>query len=75
LKRKEEQAMLLNQHEVALVYIDAMTKTLDVLDSIKQHFQPELVGYAIKHSFKNNDKTYTMTFLLNPELTEVLKSY
>lgn len=75
LKRKEEQAMLLNQHEVALVYIDAMTKTLDVLDSIKQHFQPELVGYTIKHSFKNNDKTYTMTFLLNPELTEVLKSY
>lgn len=45
------------------------------IDSIEKVFKPELVGYTIKHSFKNDDKTYTMTFLLNPELTEVLKSY
>lgn len=62
-------------YEGALIWINGMKDASAKIDSIEKVFKPELVGYTIKHSFKNDDKTYTMTFLLNPELTEVLKSY
>lgn len=75
MKTKQEREMIMERYNVALVYNDAMMNALNKIDSIKKNFQPELVGYTIKHSFKNDGKTYTMTFLLNPELTEVIRSY
>lgn len=74
-KLEFDRAMAFNDAATADIWLEGMKDATAKLDSIEKHFQPKLVGYTIKHSFKNNDKTYTMTFLLNPELTEVLKSY
>lgn len=74
-KLEFDRAMAFNDVATADIWLEGMKDATAKLDSIEKHFQPKLVGYTIKHSFKNNDKTYTMTFLLNPELTEVLKSY
>lgn len=74
-KLEFDRAMAFNDVATADIWLEGMKDATAKLDSIEKHFQPKLVGYTIKHSFKNNDKTYTMTFLLNPELTEVLKNY
>ena len=74
-KLEFDRAMAFNDVATADIWLEGMKDATAKIDSIEKHFQPKLVGYTIKHSFKNNDKTYTMTFLLNPELTEVLKSY
>lgn len=74
-KREYDRAMLFNDVATAEIWLGGMKDATAKLDSIEKNFQPKLVGYTIKHSFKNDGKTYTMTFLLNPELTEVIRSY
>ena len=74
-KLKYELESLRGEYEVAEVYLKSMENCNKKIDSIINNFKPELEGYSIKHVFKHNDKTHTMVFLIDKDLTKVIKSY
>lgn len=74
-KREFDRAMILKDIEGAQIHLNAMTDCTARIDSLTKNFEPKLVGYSIKHVFKHNDNTHTMVFLIDKDLTKVIKSY
>lgn len=55
------------------VCVDAMKEYGRKMDSIRENFVPEFIGYKIQHRYEKYGKEEIKFFLVNPELRRVTK--